>query len=313
MLTAHAEVSSGMDVLSKMNTAAQNLTYEGVFSYQSGNTVQSIQIFHRSDSRGQKERLIALNGAAREVIRTDDMVTCIYPEGKKVNVSRRPFGRGFPSDLPRRLSSAAPFYHVEKGNTVRTAGRQAIELLIKPVDEYRYGYHLWVDEKTHLLLKAQLINNDSTPLETFAFSAVKTGIHIPDHKFEPEIDGEQMNWMRSEPNTVSNEAENFKKSDWHFSWLPDGFNLSAHQTRLRGQNGAYIDHRVFSDGLSSVSVFIEKIRAQHSHLHGGSHMGALNAFGTILNAHFVTVVGEVPAVTVEKIGANIEYTAEVSK
>jgi sigma-E factor negative regulatory protein RseB len=30
-------------------------------------------------------------------------------------------------------------------------------------------------------------------------------------------------------------------------------------------------------------------------------MGAINAFGTIINSHFVTVVGEVPAVTVEKI------------
>ena len=36
-------------------------------------------------------------------------------------------------------------------------------------------------------------------------------------------------------------------------------------------------------------------------------MGAVNAFGSVIHSHFVTVVGEVPAVTVEKIGAAIEY------
>ena len=49
------------------------------------------------------------------------------------------------------------------------------------------------------------------------------------------------------------------------------------------------------------------LRAQHNHFHGGSHMGAVNAFGSVIHAHFITVVGEVPAVTVEKIGAAIEY------
>ena len=53
--------------------------------------------------------------------------------------------------------------------------------------------------------------------------------------------------------------------------------------------------------------FIERIKARHSHLQGGSHMGAVNAFGTIIHSHFVTVVGEVPAITVEKIGAGIQF------
>jgi sigma-E factor negative regulatory protein RseB len=254
------------------------------------------------------ERLISLNGAAREVIRSNDMVTCINPEVRQVNVSRRPLGRGFPSDLPRRLSSAAPFYEVTMGDMDRIAGRKAQELVIKPNDQYRYGYRLWVDADTDLLLKSELVGNDGDVLETFAFSSLNTDVHIPEHKFEPQMSGEEMTWHRSEPEKPLNTANQSQQSQWRAEWLPEGFAQVAYQTRLRASNGADVEQRVYSDGLSSVSVFIEKIRARHTHLRGGSHVGAINAFGTIMHSHFVTVVGEVPAETVEKIGHNINFT-----
>jgi sigma-E factor negative regulatory protein RseB len=288
-----------------MTEAAKNLTYEGVFAYQSGRNLQSIRIYHRADARGELERLISLNGAAREVIRSNDMVTCINPEGKQVNVSRRPLGRGFPSDLPRRLSSATPYYQVEMGDTDRVAGREAYELIINPVDNYRYGYRLWVDTESHLLLKSELKDQQGEVLETFSFSSLSTGVHIPEHKLKPQMDGTEMTWHRTEPEMPTKMINN--SSNWEMTWLPDGFSLVAQQTRLRSANGSNVEQRVYSDGLSSVSVFIEKIRARHQHLSGGSHVGAINAFGTIMHSHFVTVVGEVPAVTVEKIGNAINY------
>lgn len=302
-----AENNKAIQILENMTEAAKNLTYEGVFAYQSGKNLQSIRIYHRSDARGELERLISLNGAAREVIRSNDMVTCVNPEGKQVNVSRRPLGRGFPSDLPRRLNSATPYYDVKMGDTDRIAGRKAHELIITPVDDYRYGYRLWVDTDTSLLLKSELVGTDGDVLETFAFSAINVDVHIPDHKFRSQMAGEEMTWHRSEPEKPLNTAAHSQQSGWQAGWLPDGFAQVAYQTRLRASNGADVEQRVYSDGLSSVSVFIEKIRSRHSHLRGGSHVGAINAFGTIMNAHFVTVVGEVPASTVEKIGNHITH------
>lgn len=301
------ENDEAITMLERMTEAAKELTYEGVFAYQSGKNLQSIRIYHRADARGELERLISLNGAAREVIRSNDMVTCINPEGRQVNVSRRPLGRGFPSDLPRRLSSATPFYDVELGDMDRIAGRKAQELVIKPLDQYRYGYRLWVDADTHLLLKSELVGNDGDVLETFAFSSLNTDVHIPEHKFQPQMSGEEMTWHRSEPEKPLNTAVHSQQSLWRAQWLPEGFAQVAYQTRLRASNGADVEQRVYSDGLSSVSVFIEKIRARHNHLQGGSHVGAINAFGTVMNAHFVTVVGEVPAQTVEKVGQNIQF------
>jgi sigma-E factor negative regulatory protein RseB len=82
-------------LLNQMDIAAKQLNYQGVFSYQTGNKVQSIRIIHRANPQGEVERLISLNGVAREVIRNNEMMTCIYPEGKSVQPNHRPLGRGF--------------------------------------------------------------------------------------------------------------------------------------------------------------------------------------------------------------------------
>lgn len=294
-------------LLERMTQAGKELNYQGVFAYQTGRTLQSIQIYHRKDAEGESERLMSLNGVAREVIRSNDMVTCINPEGKQVNVSRRPLGRGFPSDLPRRVRSATPYYDLILGEEERIAGRITQELEIQPLDNYRYGYRLWVDKETDLLLKSELLADNGDVLETFAFSAIETGVEISDQDLKPQTSGEEMTWHQSEPGKPLSLSNDRLISTWEPSWLPDGFSLVAAQNRLRANNGAYVEQRVFSDGLSSVSIFIERIKARHSHLQGGSHMGAVNAFGTIIHSHFVTVVGEVPAITVEKIGAGIQF------
>lgn len=303
--TVQAE-SASIELLERMSQAAKQLNYEGVFAYRSGKTFQSVRIYHRNNDGTESERLISLNGAAREVIRSNDTVTCINPDGKQINVSQRPLGRGFPSDLPRRLRSATPFYELKMGGEDRIAGKLTQMLEIKPVDNYRYGYRLWMDKETDLLLKSELIDDNEEVLETFEFSDIQTGIDIPDTSLKAQMSGNEMIMHRTEPGEMTTQ-DLAAFSNWQANWLPEGFTLVAHQNRLRANNGAHIEQRVYSDGLSSVSVFIEKMRAQHNHFHGGSHMGAVNAFGSVIHAHFVTVVGEVPAVTVEKIGAAIEY------
>lgn len=303
--TVQAE-SASIELLERMSQAAKQLNYEGVFAYQSGKTFQSVRIYHRNDDGTESERLISLNGAAREVIRSDDTVTCINPDGKQINVSQRPLGRGFPSDLPRRLSSATAFYELKLGDEDRIAGKLTQRVDIKPVDNFRYGYRLWMDKETNLLLKSELIDEQGDVLETFEFTDIQTGIDIPDSSLKAQMSGNEMVWNRTEPGEITTQ-DLATFSNWQTKWLPEGFMLVAHQNRLRSNNGAHVEQRVYSDGLSSVSVFIEKMRAQHNHFHGGSHMGAVNAFGSVIHAHFVTVVGEVPAVTVEKIGAAIEY------
>lgn len=306
-ITAHAKDDATL-LLERTDTATKQLNYKGVFAFQKGDSLQSIQIIHRVDEQGVIERLVSLNGVEREFIRTNDLVTCIYPEGNRPQANRQPLGRGFPSDLLGRMKAATAYYQLSLGQQDRVAAYQAQELIMQPNDQYRYAYRLWIEKDNNLLLQADLINEQGKVLEKFAFSSVDMGEEIADQLLTPQMVGNEMTWDRKEAQvTINNAAHNTSK--WQITWLPEGFNLTGHQNRF-ARNGSPLEQRVYSDGLSSVSIFMEKIRSRHGHLHGGSQMGAINAFGTIINAHFVTVVGEVPAQTVEKIGTAIQYIEE---
>jgi len=303
-----------MALLERMGSAAKKLNYDGVFTYQTGHKVQAIRIIHRANENGEVERLLSLDGAARELIRTNNVVTCIFPEGKRINVDRRPLGRGFPSDLLSRLSSATPYYAITIGKPGRVADRKAMKLLVTPVDHYRYGYHLWVDEQSDLLLQSNLLTDDGEVLERFTFSSINLNVDIPEAALQPQISGQELTWIRNQTEPVS-KAKNKQLDEgqhplWQVAWLPEGFGLVAEQSRRKSQDGTLVEQRVYSDGLSSVSVFIEKRNNKHRHLEGGSTMGAINAFGTKVNSHFVTVVGQVPSHTVEKIGRSIELAQQ---
>jgi len=294
--------------LERMAVVAKQLNYDGVFSFYSHNKSQSIRIIHRADVQGEVERVVALSGDARESIRTNDSMTCVYPEGKSVQQDHRPLGRGFPTDLLHRLNLAADHYTFSFGKDQRIAGHYAQELVMTPVDQYRYGYSLWGDKRYDLLIQADLVDEEGNMLERFAFSSVKIGSDISEKLLKPEMPGNEMKWSRNQRFIKDLTPIEIKSSPWQVTWIPDGFALVQQKNRFKLKNGAPIEQRVYSDGLSSVSVFFEKIRAQHAHLNGGSNRGGVHAFGTIINAHFVTVVGEVPSVTVEKVADGIKYT-----
>lgn len=300
--------------LERLGLVAKKLNYDGIFSYQAGNKLQSIRIIHYADQQREVERIVSLNGVSREVIRTNDMVTCVYPEGKPVQENHRPLGRGFPTDLLQRLATASDYYQMVKGQQERVANHHTQELLMKPIDNYRYGYSLWIDKEHDLLLQANLIDQAGDVLETFAFSSIEMGVDIPDELLKPQIQGNEMTWNRQQQKIKYQIIAKAKESSlWHFNWLPEGFKLVTQKNRFKAKNGAAIEQRVYSDGLNSISVFIEKIRAQHGHLHGQSRKGNVSVFGTIISGHFVTVVGEVPSITVEKVANSIEYAGDDDK
>ncbi|MFW5446585.1 MAG: MucB/RseB C-terminal domain-containing protein [Methylophagaceae bacterium] len=295
-------------LLERSDLAAKQLNYNGVFAIQKGEKLQSIRIIHRADGQGVIERLVSLNGVEREFIRTNDLVTCIYPEGKRPQANRQPLGHGFPSDLLDRMKSASAYYQLTLGQQGRVAAYQAQELVMQPIDQYRYGYRLWIEKENALLLQADLISENGKVLEKFSFSSVDMNEDIADLLLQPQMVGNEMSWNRKNVEATINGAAQHA-SKWQVTWVPEGFKLTGHQNRF-ARNGSPLEQRIYSDGLSSVSVFMEKIRARHGHLKGGSKMGTVNAYGSIISAHFVTVVGEVPPQTVEKIGTAIQYTED---
>ena len=62
------------------------------------------------------------------------------------------------------------------------------------------------------------------------------------------------------------------------------------------------EHLVYSDGLAAVSVYVESVDEESGRQPGVSRMGTTHAFSRISDGMLITVVGDVPAITVKTIG-----------
>jgi sigma-E factor negative regulatory protein RseB len=180
--------------------------------------------------------------------------------------------------------------------------------LIKPKDAARYGYRLWVDEENFILLKSDLLSEQGNVLEQTMFADIRIGDDIPDIMLTPESHSDDFTWFKHE--SVGDElADGNRKlidSRWMISDLPQGFSVTTRFHHQMPNSSVPTEHWVLSDGLASVSIYLEKIPDGQSGFQGVSTMGATNAFGILKQdasdeAHQITVIGEVPSSTVEKI------------
>ncbi|NIP48041.1 MAG: hypothetical protein GWN21_18660 [Gammaproteobacteria bacterium] len=291
--------------LDRMAKAAQTLNYDGTFVYRNGATIQSMRIIHRFGSDGERERLVALSGAAREVLRDRERVTCILPDSHSVVVAKSrprtfPHSKLFESD--RRFQR---YYAMSVQKGERIAGRHTELVAVAPLDRFRYGYRLWMDRDTGLLLKSELIDEHDAIVEQIVYTNIELPATISDELLEPEISGAGYTWYRDEAPAPSSSPQSPGASQWSPEWLPDGFELHDHAHNPIVEGREPVEHMVFSDGLASLSVFIERLDSTARPLDGPSSMGALNAYGSMVKGFQVTVVGEVPGATVERVALSI--------
>jgi len=288
-----------------MVRAGQTMNYDGTFVYRNGATMQSMRIIHRFGVDGERERLVALSGAAREVLRDRERVTCILPDRQSVVVAKSrprklPHSKLFESD-----AGFAAFYTLSIHGGERIAGRHTKLVAVSPHDRFRYGYRLWMDSDTGLLLKSELISEGGEIVEQLVYTNIELPAVIPDALLEPEISGAGYTWYRDDEAALAQEAASGGEPSWYPDWLPDGFVLSDHRRDPMFSSSDPVEHLVFSDGLASVSIFIERLDSASKPLAGLDSMGAMNAYGSMVDGFQITAVGEVPAATVERVAESI--------
>ena len=289
--------------LDSMSGALQALNYDGTFVYLHDNRLEAMRIVHQVSPGGEKERLIALTGSAREVLRDEKVVTCIMPDNKSVMVGQSRPRQPFP-DVPEDLDSLSPYYQLRDAGEDRIAGLMTRVIDITPRDKYRYGYRFWIDATNFMLLKFELKDVDGTAIEQVMFTDLKVGERIDPATLEPSLTGEGYNWFRQE-NSTGDPAVNPVRPEWTVTLLPAGFKMTDSQRRQVRQGGEHAEHMVFTDGLATVSVYVEKVMANETAFTGLSNRGAMNAFGSVLGDYQVTVVGEVPAATVQSVARSV--------
>lgn len=291
--------------LSKMHQASHMLNYEGIFVYGQNNEMTSMRIIHSVDKNGEFERLISLDGSGREVIRSGDTVTCILPDKKAVVVDKSRPDTEFPPKFPIKIKQLLKFYTFHFGENGMVAGQTAKKLIIIPKDKYRYGHALWVDAKTGLLLKDHLIGGNGEIVEQFMFTQIDYPDVIDKSRLVSANKNKNFTWYKAEDFKDKNEVK--KSMNWKVSKVPPGFVAGVKRHHKMTMSAMPVEHFMFSDGLSSISVFVEKHMKKSKNLIGGSKMGAVNAYGRAIGEYHVTVVGEVPQASVKMIGDSVQH------
>ncbi len=299
--------------LDRMSHALSNLDYQGTFVYQHDNQLEAIRVIHIVNESGEHERLYSLNGAPREVIRTPDSVHCILPDDRSVVVDRRLTQDLFPALPPSQVGDLENYYRFQFVGDDRVAGLHTRVVGIEPRDEFRYGYRLWLEQDTGMLLRSELVGDGGEAIEQMMFTSISLGDGIPMTALDSQIAGARVDFGprpppgELPPDDGGDQGAERGALEWSVGHVPPGFHLKSHG-REAGQTDedGLGEHLVFTDGLASVSVYVEPADQGRAGAPDGiSNMGAINAFSRKHQEHRVTVVGEVPPVTVRTIGLSV--------
>ncbi len=297
-----AELPIAQDLINQMSQASRQLNYDGVFIYRRGQQLEAMRLIHKAGAAGEYERLVSLTGAAREIIRDNESVTCIFSDDKAVMVEKSRPDQFLAGLLPEPVELISQYYSFSVTGEDRIAGRHSWIVNISPKDAHRYGYQLWIDKDSHLLLKSQLKNKSGLLLEQIMFTQLSVLDAIGEELLQPSISGANYTWHRGE--TVE-QAEGEAKNKWRVGWMPEGFALRHYERQAISTSKAMVDHLMFTDGLAMVSIFIEKNNSQPESAAGASNVGGVNTFARFANGYQVTAVGEVPELTVRKMANSV--------
>jgi sigma-E factor negative regulatory protein RseB len=299
--------------LKKIQTAAQRLNYSGTFVYQQGNQVRTSRITHVLDGKNELEKLEVLDGKPREYIRNNEEIVCYVPESKTLLVEKRVTQDVFPAILAASPSDLAEHYNIRKGETGRVAGHDSQAVVLEPKDNLRYGYKLWAEKATGLLLRAQTVNDRYEVVEQISFTQISIG-NIDRSRVRPSF-ANTRGW-RTE-NAVMRQVS---LSSWTVKSVPPGFKKIREMKRLlsdsngdgAGEGGhpaqssqREVSQIVFSDGLAAISVFIEP--GTQSRTEGSMQQGAMNIVGKRQGDFWLTIVGEVPSAAIRQVANSIEF------
>jgi sigma-E factor negative regulatory protein RseB len=288
--------------LRKIHDATQKLSYTGTFVYQNGGRSETSRITRYVDPAGDIEKLEVMDGVPREIVRTKDTVRCYLPGSRLIKVERRVdrgTERSFPALLPERITALARHYEISLGETRRIAGYDCQAVVLTPRDNLRYGYRLYADVNSGMLLRAVTVDAGGEQVEQFMFTQLVIG-GVTRDMVKPRH--ASRTWRIEDA-----EAAPARLAGWGLSTELPGFHKVVELKRRLGESRS-AGQVVYSDGLAAVSVFIESLEGRSDPVRTGlASMGAIHIYTREVANHMVTVVGEAPAASVQRIANAVEY------
>jgi len=307
---AASEPVATRDWLARIHEAASKSNFQGTFVVSGGGSVSSARIAHYCAGPDQFERIESLDGQSREILRHNDVVQTVWPDSRVVVVEQNRPLVSFPALLQKGDERIGEYYEVRRLGRDRVAGRDAVVLHVRPRDERRFGYRLWSDEASGLLLRSDVLGERGNVLETTAFTEVSIGVSAhPDQVLVPmaQVDGFRV--IRPVLESTTLEAEG-----WTMSAVLPGFRqVSCVRRPIDGptasEPGVSAEpalQAIYSDGLTYVSLFIEPYDAERHRRPIVASVGSTRTLMRRKGDWWVTVVGDVPVASLKAFANALE-------
>lgn len=291
------------DWLERLHEASRRRAYVGTFVVSSGADMAVSKIWHVCDGVQQLERIETLTGAPRTTLRRNDEVMTFVPEQKVVLKERREALRLFPDLLRAPGQQIEAFYAARVVGSERVAGHDAVVVDFVPQDGLRHGYRIWSEKATGLVIKMQTRSAEGRVLEQVAFTELQLDAPVRMDALVRQMENTagykvvQPEWRKTTP-----EAQG-----WRLKAEVPGFQPMNCYVRAEPAASSTVQW-VFSDGLASVSLFLETFDAKRHTKEKTAAEGAIHSVSRRVGDHWVTALGEVPAETLDMFVQALERT-----
>lgn len=304
--TTAAESRTLNDWLMRIHEASKKRAYIGTFVVSSGGAMSSAKIWHVCEGRQQIERVETLTGAPRSIFRHNDQVLTFMPDHKVVRSEKRESLGLFPELFQSADSHIADFYKVQQAGSERVAGVEADIVNLVPKDRMRFGYRIWTERKSGLVVKLQTLDADGKVLEQAAFSELQLDAPVKMDKLIQmmgKVDGYRVEKPVLLKTTASAEG-------WELTAPVAGFKpMSCYKRPVSAATEAGEEplQWIFSDGLASVSIFVEPLDRQRHDKASSLSLGATQTMTRQIDAYWITLMGEVPMTTLRLFAQGLEH------
>jgi sigma-E factor negative regulatory protein RseB len=294
--------------LARIHDAAARSNYVGTFVNSTGTSVVSSRVGHFNEGKTTLERVDALDGEQRSMLRINDEERTLWPRYRVAVIEPVDPRASFPALVSGSEKHIPEFYELHVQSPERIAGHDADRLLLKARDDSRFDRVIWADHATGLLLRVDVLEEGRT-LESSGFSDVNIGVKPDAAAIYAELHrGDGYHLVRREVQHTKLEAEGWTMQA---ALLPAGFQTLGCVRRALNMTSddagqPKVLQSIWSDGITHVSLFIEAFQPQRHRSEGLTVIGATHTLTRRVNDMWLTAVGDVPPATLDQFMRALE-------
>lgn len=301
---AQAAPNDPVDWLKRAAQAAREASFAGTYVHTNGERISTIRITHVNAGGEEHERIEPLDAATHEIVRRNDEMYCRFPDAKTVRLDPRITARFFPRILDSDAAAVSANYDVKLGGTERVLGFECQWIHLVPRDTLRYPQRFCSEVGTGLVVRAKTLDAiRGHVIEQYTFTELRLGPSVPRGDVQSIFKARTRQWISDgKPRDEVVAAQ----TGWEVTQPPAGFRQVAELKRMLPGRAEPVAQIVLSDGLATMSVFVEEVSARAGpRAEASSEDGTTTFFVRPVGELVVSVLGEVPLAAAQQAGRSV--------